>query len=69
MSHQISQPVDMSPEAIEQRLNELSDLYEFWKSIRTVKYIGPAEPKGPQSEQNRPALAKAGLPGESMMES
>jgi hypothetical protein len=50
----------MSPEAIAQRLEELSDLYEFWKSIRTAKYVGPVNPL--VWEQGDPALRKAGLP-------
>lgn len=56
----------MSPEAIAQRLEELSDLYEFCKSIRTAKYIGPVNPPATSTteKQSTPALAKAGLPGD-----
>ncbi len=57
-------PVDMSPEAIAQRLEELADLYEFWKSIRTANYIGPVEKSAQPYTERDPALRKAGLPGD-----
>ena len=71
MIHPTHPPVDMSPEAIAQRLEELSDLYEFSKSIRTAKYVGPAETSShrplssatggdDRAEQNSPRLKTTG---------
>ena len=40
--------VDMSPEAIEGRLRELGQLYEFWKSLRTCGNMGPIEAQPPR---------------------
>lgn len=53
----------MSPQAIEQRLNELSDLYEFWKAIRSAKRVGPVTQTQPTMDgQNALAISTAGLP-------
>ena len=42
--------VDMSPEAIDQRLRELGQLYELGKTFRDVRYIGPIVPKHSKEE-------------------
>ncbi len=34
-------PVDMSSDAIDRRLRELNDLYEFWKALQTMRPITP----------------------------
>ena len=31
--------VDMSSAAIDQRLRELSDLYDFWQALRTIRPV------------------------------
>ncbi len=35
--------VDMSPQAIDKRLREVSGLYELYRKLKTAKQIGPAE--------------------------
>ena len=35
--------VDMSPEAVEQRLRDLSDLYELGMALRNARYLGTVE--------------------------
>jgi hypothetical protein len=37
--------VDMSPEAIDQRLRELGQLYELGKTFRDVRFLGPVASK------------------------
>ena len=36
-----SRPVDMSPEAIDQRLRDVSDLLELCLSLRKARILGP----------------------------
>jgi len=38
-------PVDMSPEAIDRRLRELSDLYDFGKELKKIRHLGPVNPE------------------------
>lgn len=45
--------VDMSPKAVDQRLRDLGQLYEFGKTLRTVRFIGPIEPKHSVEELQR----------------
>lgn len=37
------QEVDMSPEGITRRLQEVGDLWDLWQKIRTAKDLGPVE--------------------------
>ena len=39
-------PVDMSPEALERRLRELSQLWKFWVKIRAAQRADPVEQLG-----------------------
>lgn len=52
-------PVDMSPEAIDRRLRELSDLYDFWQALRTIRPV--SDPMLPEAitphDETTPHLA------------
>jgi hypothetical protein len=39
--------VDMSPEAVDQRLREMGQLYRLWLTMRQARFIGRAEDLGP----------------------
>lgn len=38
--------VDMSPEGLERRLNQLAELYELGMSLKKAKPLGPIDPQG-----------------------
>ena len=42
------EPVDMSPKAVRRRLEDLSQLWELWQSLRQARILGPV--KAPPQE-------------------
>jgi hypothetical protein len=39
-----AEPVDMSPEAVRRRLEEMAQLYELWLSLKKARFVGPGDP-------------------------
>ena len=42
------------PEVIERRLRELSDLYEFGKALREMRFVEPPQEPPPDRVRERP---------------
>ena len=41
---------DMSPEAVERRLRDLSQIYKLGMSLRGAKWLGPVNPRANDSQ-------------------
>lgn len=46
-------PTDMSPEAIDRRLRELSELYALGREIRSARWLGTLEELAERGSRNR----------------
>ena len=46
-----AKPVDMSPEAVALRIEELSQLYELTQSLLTAQDLGPCNPGNGEGER------------------
>ncbi len=58
-SHLPTQRVDMSPEAIDQRLRDLAQLYKLGMSLRDVKLVGKAVDLRRKAAEDGPRAAPA----------
>ena len=45
--------VDMSPEAVRRRLEDLAQLWELWNSLRHARILGPVSPSQQDSGSGR----------------
>lgn len=58
-SHVPTRQVDMSAEAIDQRLRDLAQLYKLGMSLRDVKLVGKAVDLGRKAAEDGPRAAPA----------
>ena len=54
--------VDMSPEAIDQRLRDVGQLYKLWLSFRDIRILGRAEDLKARGGSRQPAADRESEP-------
>jgi hypothetical protein len=54
-----NEPVDMSPEAIAQRLRDLQQLYLFSMSLTRARFVGDTQPVAELGEPAKPSESRS----------